>query len=468
MNSPAATAVASEKLAVQVARHLEREIIARRWPVGEVLGSETDLRTRYGVSRSTLREAVRLLEHSRLAQMRQGPGGGLVVRTPDPRPAVRGLVIYLEYVGATVAQVMGARSIFERLVITAVSDSLTESGIRELRSTASAEADRRPEHFHVTLGRLSGNPALELYVDILTRTTVAYSARARGASERDIEDCRETASRHVQIADAVVAGDESRAQALMTTHIEGIADRLTRLVDPLPGGHAVTRPMDPDPDERPREKKLAESVAGRIHDDIIAEGRRVGEVLGSEADFVARYGVSRSIFRESVRILEHYNVAHMRRGPRGGLVVLAPDPASSLHTVALYMGYRGVTADHLRVVREGVELGCLTAAMCSTRIRREDFAGNNPIGNRRQCRCSTCLRDRIGRLGNDPVLILLRSLLTALWEEHGDDPGPGARCVTPDPATQQQLDAILDAVIDGDEDLAVFRMRKHLRDRTGW
>lgn len=465
-------AVAPEKLAVQVARRLEHEIIERQWPVGEVLGSETALRDRFGVSRSILREAVRLLEHSRMAQMRQGPGGGLVVCSPDPRPAIRALVISLEYVGASVEQVVYARSVFERMAVDTVAESLTESGVRELRVSASGQRCGHAEDFHTMLGHLSGNPVLELFIDILVRLTSAYSHRAREISGGDVDSVRrESAHRHLVIADAVVAGDTGRAQGELVRHLDDISSWLGRFVDPIPGERTATRPMDPDPDERPREQKLAVSVAGRIHDDIVREGRNVGEVLGSEADFLARYGVSRSIFREAIRILEHYSVARMRRGPGGGLVVLEPDPTSSVRTVALYLSFRGMTAAHLRDVRVGVELACLTSFMRSRSIDRDKF-WTDPSSNSRKkcCHCSAEFRTRIETLTGDRVMMLLRSVLATLWNEYGDSPRPSEPCCAtePDPAVAQELGAIVDAMVDGDEELARYRMRNHLRGRTGW
>jgi DNA-binding FadR family transcriptional regulator len=79
------------KLAALTARRIEDEIIARRWPIGEVIGSEADLMARYEVSRAVLREAVRLVEHHGAARMRRGPSGGLVVQAPS-RPTPRSTI----------------------------------------------------------------------------------------------------------------------------------------------------------------------------------------------------------------------------------------------------------------------------------------------------------------------------------------------------------------------------------------
>ncbi|WP_156736555.1 GntR family transcriptional regulator, partial [Mycobacterium sp. E3298] len=51
----------ANKLASGIARDLEAEIVRRGWAIGESLGSEHALQERFGVSRSVLREAVRLV-----------------------------------------------------------------------------------------------------------------------------------------------------------------------------------------------------------------------------------------------------------------------------------------------------------------------------------------------------------------------------------------------------------------------
>src|SRR4051794_26464474 len=91
------------KLASKIARDIEAEIVRRGWAIGESLGSEPALQERFGVSRSVLREAVRLVEHHQVARMRRGPGGGLIICEPDAGPATRAVVIYLEYLGTTLS-----------------------------------------------------------------------------------------------------------------------------------------------------------------------------------------------------------------------------------------------------------------------------------------------------------------------------------------------------------------------------
>jgi DNA-binding FadR family transcriptional regulator len=183
------------KLAAQVARRIEAEVVQRGWPVDESLGSEPALRARHGVSRSVLREAVRLVEHHQVARMRRGPNGGLFVMAPDAGPAARAMVIYLDYVGTSVDDLMEARRLLEPLAAGLAAQHITEDGIALVRRTVDAETitdepdNRTVETLHVVLGELSDNPVLRLFIDVLIRLTTRFSepsgtSRATAARRR--------------------------------------------------------------------------------------------------------------------------------------------------------------------------------------------------------------------------------------------------------------------------------------------
>lgn len=101
--------------------------------------------------------------------------------------------------------------------------------------------------------------------------------------------------------------------------------------------------------------KLAEVVAAKIEREIIAQNWPVGRVLGSEADLIKRFDVSRAVFREAVRLLEADMIAKMRPGPNGGLIVIAPDADAVAHTMALYLTYEKVSVQQLLDMRSVVE-----------------------------------------------------------------------------------------------------------------
>src|SRR5580658_1587800 len=114
------------KSAVAAARRIENDIFEEGWPVGEVFGDQARLIHRYGFSRATLREAVRLLEDRHVAQMRRGPGGGLVI-LPVPGATIAPMFAsYFHAVGIDSEQICAARAALD--IINAYRAALTEGG----------------------------------------------------------------------------------------------------------------------------------------------------------------------------------------------------------------------------------------------------------------------------------------------------------------------------------------------------
>lgn len=97
-------------------------------------------------------------------------------------------------------------------------------------------------------------------------------------------------------------------------------------------------------------------LVATIGDDIGADGWRVGSVFGTETALLQRYRVSRAVFREAVRLLEYHSIAHMRRGPGGGLVIAEPAAQASIDTIALYLKYRDPSREDLRCARDAIEI----------------------------------------------------------------------------------------------------------------
>lgn len=109
-------------------------------------------------------------------------------------------------------------------------------------------------------------------------------------------------------------------------------------------------------------RKLAELTSEKIEMRIIEMDWPVGKVIGSEAELLGEYGVSRAALREAIRLLEHHHVAYMRRGPGGGLVVAEPDPDAMAHAAAVYLGYRKVSPKELFETRTALELAAVRSA----------------------------------------------------------------------------------------------------------
>jgi DNA-binding FadR family transcriptional regulator len=220
------------KLAEQTAAKIELSIVDRGWPLGMVIGSEADLLAEYGVSRAVLREAVRLLEHDHVAHMRRGPGGGLVVAEPDAAAVARVATLYLRYRKVSPGQLFGARTALELAAVRSATEGLDERGIGRLRAALDDDAGVEPadasHRFHQVVAQLSGNPALELFTDVLTQLSVASalgSAQAVEDGGRPVRDVPldDVAGAHHGIAEAIIAGDVALAQHRTARHLQAMA-----------------------------------------------------------------------------------------------------------------------------------------------------------------------------------------------------------------------------------------------------
>src|ERR1700685_3575241 len=118
--------------------------------------------------------------------------------------------------------------------------------------------------------------------------------------------------------------------------------------------------------------KRAAKVADLIVEGVMALGWPGGQVLGSETALLERYQVSRAVFREAVRLVEHQQVARTRRGPGGGLVVTEPTVDAVIDAVVLYLYRAEARLDELfeaRLVLEDIAIG-----LASARLEEQDLA----------------------------------------------------------------------------------------------
>jgi DNA-binding FadR family transcriptional regulator len=479
---------AANKLASTIAREIEADIVRRGWPVGESLGSEHALQQRFCVSRSVLREAVRLVEHHQVARMRRGPNGGLIVCEPDAGPATRAVVIYLEYLGTTLADLLNARLVLEPLAASLAAERIDEAGIDRLRAVLRAEERWRPglpaprDEFHIALAELSKNPVLQLFIDVLMRLTTRYALQSRtGSASEAIEAIDHMHNDHSEIVAAVTAGDPARAKTLSERHVEAVNAWLQHHHPGDEGGKggpatsARRRRLNP---EVPR-GKLAEVLAANIGDDIAAGGWQVGSVFGTETALLQRYQVSRAVLREAVRLLEYHSVAQMRRGPGGGLVVTQPQAQASIDTIALYLQYRKPGREDLRCVRDAIEIDNVAkvvkrrsesevAAFLDT--HRPAFGDHLQTADEVRKATVEEFRFHVGlaQLAGNALLDLFLRIIVELFRRHWSSTGQALPTGADIVGVGHAHLRILEAIGAGDESLARYRIRRHLDAAASW
>jgi DNA-binding FadR family transcriptional regulator len=453
------------KLAATVADRIVADIAALGWPEGEVLGSEPELLDRYGVSRAVFREAVRLLEHQQVARMRRGPGGGLVVTAPTLESVIDPVVVYLFYEHTRVDHVAEARIALEEAVAEMAPARVTEDDIVALRDLAARErtgSTNDHRELHSLLASITKNPAMEVFVSLLNRLAyLSFPDVSRVRRDR-VEASHEA---HAAIIDAVLAGDQGRTRHRMRRHLEAEADYLRRrLPSRAPLDASVLRSLDAG-------SKRGEQVAREIFVAVTKADWPVGALLGSEAELMERYDVSRAVIREALRVLEHHQIAAMRRGPGGGLFVARPGVDAAAGALALLLERRGIEPGDLFEVRTAVELVILDLAV--KRLSPERAASLREALEHEVAAPEEAIPEvghdvhvQLAGMVDNPVFELLSLVLIRLTRLHqAQAPGSGP----PDRGEVHRAHrAIVEAVTERDVELARHRMRRHLDALRAW
>lgn len=101
----------------EIAEELRKAIIEGRFKIGERLPTEDDLAQRYGVSRPSVREALKRLAAQNLVRARRGPTGGNFVMQPsheDLAESLSGAATLLVGLGAlSIEEIMSARRVLQ-------------------------------------------------------------------------------------------------------------------------------------------------------------------------------------------------------------------------------------------------------------------------------------------------------------------------------------------------------------------
>jgi len=205
---------------------LKSMILDGRLQPGDRLPPEADLAADLGLSRTSLREAVRALCFLRVLQARQGDGTYVSSLGPAMLLDALSLVVDLQR-DDTLLDVVAVRRVLEPQATALAAERRDPALVHELRAscarsrrcTTVAQHVDEDLHFHRTLATASGNPVLASLLDGLSAPTVRLRVW-RGLSDDDTLE--RTLVEHATILEAVEAGDADRARAAAVLHVAGV------------------------------------------------------------------------------------------------------------------------------------------------------------------------------------------------------------------------------------------------------
>jgi len=206
-----------------IAQSVERQILSGELKIGEVLPSELALAERLGVNRSTVREAIRLLEENGIVRRRQG-GKKLFVSIPEDAKTSQRLTTSLVLQEVTFAELWDVMYALEPVAARRAASRIDSATLEALRDNIARTATNVKDldylvevdlEFHRLVALASGNRALQLCRQPISGLFYpAFDAviRRLNAGERLL-------AAHTKIFEAIEANDERTAEEWMRKHI---------------------------------------------------------------------------------------------------------------------------------------------------------------------------------------------------------------------------------------------------------
>lgn len=218
-------------LARQVADLIRDAIMQGRLATDERLPTEEELARRFGISRPTVREALKVLAAQNLIRSRRGPTGGTFVNAPDDDAAARSITdtaTLLVGMGRfDIDEIVTARMQTEALCCRLAAQNRGDDDLAAMAAEIALQQDEAlPDEdfcasdvrFHRAVVQATGNGPLQLMMHAMIESFIPITNML---IYRDHER-RRTVAAHERIHMAIAARDAETAAQLMRDHVEGM------------------------------------------------------------------------------------------------------------------------------------------------------------------------------------------------------------------------------------------------------
>jgi GntR family transcriptional repressor for pyruvate dehydrogenase complex len=170
--------VKSNRISEYIISQIRDAVFEGKLKPGDRLPPEHQLMETFGVSKATLREALRGLELLGFLQVRKGVEGGGVITEVDIKPVLGCLTNYLHFKNPSISDLTQVRILLESYCAEKAAPAITPEEIRRLDKlnedcALALEADNPDEirkneiEFHRTIAGVTQNPILMVLVDIV-------------------------------------------------------------------------------------------------------------------------------------------------------------------------------------------------------------------------------------------------------------------------------------------------------------
>lgn len=220
-----------------LAGELRRRILTGVFAPGASLPAERDLVTQTGLSRGSVREALRTLEAEHLVTTRPGRHGGSVARQPGDDLLAKYVGLFVHGRGIALTSLLQTRDALEPTLAALAAANRTDSELQLLldatQRVESAYADiplflGENVKWHCTIALASHNELLRAFMVAISN--LIYQATSIDNFATD--DVRKVViEAHRRIVDAIVAQDADAARRRMTRHLAAVTAAMQAFSD---------------------------------------------------------------------------------------------------------------------------------------------------------------------------------------------------------------------------------------------
>jgi len=224
--------IKSELLAEQTQEQIYQYILKTPIPVGTKLPNEFKLGELFGVGRSTIREAVKLLVSRGVLEVRRGSGTYVVSTTPADLDPLG--LRHVEDKAALALDLVNVRLMLEPGIAEMAALYAKEEDVRRLRELCEVVEEKirtggdyieEDIAFHCCVARCSGNKVVEQLVPIIDTAVMMFV----NITHKKLAD--ETISTHRAIVEAIGEGDPIGARTAMMMHMTMNRNLIKQLVE---------------------------------------------------------------------------------------------------------------------------------------------------------------------------------------------------------------------------------------------
>ena len=246
---------------------IKEMLISGQLKAGDRLPPENELSDQLGLSRSSLREAVKALELIRVLDVRRGDGTYVTSLEPGLLTETMGFMVEIHQ-ESSAPELLEVRRILEPGAAAHAAARINARGLAALRTCldsvpAQASAVQLAAHdfaFHSQIARASGNPYLAGMLDSLTGSALRLRTWQRIVEAGAVSA---VLGEHAAILEALTLGDADLARSLMTVHVASAERWLRRPPAEAPvAQHSAFRPVSAHIPEPPAMR--AQAPAGEF------------------------------------------------------------------------------------------------------------------------------------------------------------------------------------------------------------